>query len=249
MRRREFVLATAVALIVAACGPVPAAVSPRILPTAAAATQLAEGLGITCSPSGPGPAFPPRRLAETGAAHRESDAGAEALRSYLASLHGAGSGAPSWIRIAQDAERLEFLGRQLNGTFVYVRFVRRVGRWALDEHGGCALRVALPAGSGPVTWSLDPAGGPHDRSTELRLLLHGFPCDPGDPPLEHIDEPVVVTTGSAVTITVIGHDCSAEQYCEGPTPVAVPLPDELRKRAILDGGVYPPAPVGTARPT
>lgn len=215
--------------------------SPSPLPSA----TLADIHGVTCD-RGAGIRFAAVQLAEVGAAHLDPDPAGEALRSFLASPQGAGSGSVSWTRVVEDAERVQFLGRQTNGAFVYVLFVKQGGRWTLDKDGGCSLAIALPPGSAPVSWLLDPHAPADAGSQELQLLLRGYPCDPAGPPLEHVDPAVVSVTESSVIVAVIGHDGRAERYCVGPTPIRVPLPVPLGTRSVLDGGQFPPTgPIGT----
>jgi hypothetical protein len=198
---------------------------------------LVETLGVWC---GDGTAFAVHHLDEVGAAHRQADAAAVALRSYLSSREGSSSGATSWIRVAQDANQVQFLGRQGGGNLVFVRFVKRAGIWQFVVGGGCPVRVALKPGTAPIDWRLDPAVLTGPGSLELALVLDSVPCDPGDPLLEHVLDPVVVVRESAVIVAVLGREDRAVEYCLGPIPMPVTLPEPLGGRAILDGGVHPP---------
>lgn len=160
-----------------------------------------------------------------------------ALRSYLA-REGGPFGAPSWIRVAQSSDYVQFLGRRADGSFVYVRFQKRAGEWHHDVGDYCSVTVPLEPGTSLIDWWLDPAIKSEATGLELRVLLHRVPCDPGDARLEYVLPPFVLENESSVTATIVGQERSVE-YCAGPIPMVIELAAPLGGRAVFDGGVYP----------
>lgn len=240
--RISWLVVVALTLTLAGCGTADPVGSSAVLdhPPAARVLLLAETLGVSC---GDGSVFSIHHLEETGTAHRRADATSEALRSYLLSPQGAGAGSSSWVRVAQDANHVQFFGRQADNNLVYVRFLKRAGRWQYDVGGDCTVRIALDSGTWPIEWRLDPAVLAGAGSLELALVLDEVPCDPGGPPLEHVLPPVVVVRGSSVIVAVLGRQDLAAENCPGPIRMVVTLPEPLGGRAVFDGGVHPPRDV------
>lgn len=237
----------AAALLLAACGstnvPSPSA-SPSVEPTVA--PPLDPGvLGLTC---GDGLVFHPSLLEVLGRAEAEPDAAAEALRLHLA----ASPNMPrsKWIRVAQRADKAQFVARDIDGDgWVVIGVALFQGRWGADFIAECHPEVALPAGVGRADWRLDPAfprPGVGDRT--VRILIHERTCASGQSPEGRVLAPIVASSHTAITIAILVTQLGGD--CQGTPefPLTVDLPEPLGGRTLLDGAVYPPRDISQPAP-
>jgi hypothetical protein len=238
--RRAAWLTLAAALVVAACGfggpTTPSAPTPEPTPP-----PVSELLGIRCIG---GLTFDPSLLGTPGFDETAPDDAAAALRTFA--LQNARSGVPQrgWIRVAQTADRAEFLARSPdNTTWELAAFSNAGGAWQLVYGGPCDLEVAPPEGTARAEWWIDP-GHPVPRATDttLHLQVLEIECASGRPPIGRVEAPAVRLTETDVEIAVFVRRQPGPQDCPGnpSLPIDVVLPEPLGERRLVDAGVYPP---------
>jgi len=226
-------------LTVAGCGPgVPP--PPTSAPEPSASPPLSEQLGVTC---GEGPAFRPSLLEQTGHAETDPDPAAGALRAEIAT--GGGTIPPTgWIRVAQTADRVQFVAPSPGGaTWWVVGLMVGDGAWVLDLAGECRPQVAAPAGSSLAGWWLDPAfPRPAPEARTINVVLVESACASGSPPVGRVLGPVISSTPTELRIVLFVRQRPGAQDCQGNPefPMEIELSEPLGARALLDAGVFPP---------
>jgi hypothetical protein len=188
--------------------------------------------------------FGPEALTAVGEAHLAVDPAGDALRAFLASPEGAPFVTPSWVRVSEMADRVQFIGRRSNDEgWLVVNFVARDGQWELDLAGECRPRVVLGGGLGPADWWIDPAGPPLGRAaTEFEALVLERGCASGESSQGRIAPPFVRYEADAVVLTFGVIPKPGAQRCPGNPPGSfrVRLDEPIGDRWLLDGGEYPP---------
>jgi hypothetical protein len=254
MVRRSLVLAAAV--LFAACGstevPQPSG-SPSASPSVEPSVELPLDpgvLGLTC---GSDLAFHPSLLATAGRAETDADAAAEALRVEIAgSASELDLPRAGWVRVAQLADRVQFVSPDRNGDgWLVVGLILRDGRWSLDVMGECQPEILLPAGVSRAEWRLDPAFPPPavgDRT--VRILINERACSGGSSPEGRVLPPIIAPSPTAMTIAILVTNIPGGNDCPGNPDFAmkVDLPEPLGGRPLLDGAVFPPRDVSEPAP-
>jgi hypothetical protein len=194
-------------------------------------------LGLTC---GGTHAFQPALIEVPGHAESDPDAAAAALRAELiGSLPQSG-----WVRVAQLADKVQFVAPDSDGNgWVVVALVLRDGRWILDLKGECQLEVVVPAGVTRADWRLDPAFPPPALGDRvIHVLINQRACSSGRSPEGRVLPPIIRSSPTAVTITILVTDRPGNQDCQGGPEFAmtVDLPEPLGGRPLFDGGTFPP---------
>ena len=199
-------------------------------------------VGVTCDGRH---AFDPALLARPGAAERDRDPAAAALRAELRSsapesdLPHAG-----WTRVIQLPDEVHFVARNASDTgWSVAAFELRNSAFVMAMIGGCRLAPRVPGGMSIAVWWLDPAfPRPRAIDTSIHVLLVEQACASGGSPEGRVLPPVVATREDAVVVTlVVGHVPGGADCPGNPTfAMTVDLPDAIGSRALLDGGVYPP---------
>ena len=215
-----------------------------LAPTQGPATPPPGALPAVALTCGDEQVFGPEALTTVGEAHLAADAAGDALRAFLASPEGAAFGTSSWVRVAETADQVQFVGRRPNDEgWLVVNFTARDDHWELDLAGECKPRVVLGGGLGPADWWIDPAGPPVSRdATEFDAVVLERACASGQSSDGRIASPFVLYEPDSVVLTfgvVLKPD---GQRCPGhpPTSYHVKLDEPIGDRWLLDGGVYPP---------
>jgi hypothetical protein len=187
-------------------------------------------------------AFLPAVLLQPGAAERDPDAAAQALRDFLAGpLNEGFMPATGWHRLggtAAAAEFATFVDDPAFDSYVYAAFELGAGRWQVARWGSCQPRRVVQGNLVSLAWWL-PGGGPEptDRSLSISIVVDG--CNAG--PAEDAIQPPIIDIGeAAVTIILTGRrDARPDCPVGAPTPWTIDLPEEPGARALLDGSVFP----------
>jgi hypothetical protein len=253
MTRRVLVLVAAIVLagcrseVAPSSKPVPAE------PTPAPSIDLPLDPGVLGLKCGSDLAFHPSLLAAAGHAETDRDAAAEALRVEIdGSASELNLPRAGWIRVAQLADKAQFVALDRNGDgWFVVGLMLRDGRWTLDVMGECQPEVVLPAGVSRAEWRLDPAFPPPaagDR--QIHVLITEQACANGKPPVGRVLPPLVTPSQAAVTIAILITNVPGGADCPGNPefPLAIDLPESLGGRTLLDGAVYPPRDVSQPAP-
>lgn len=231
----------AAAALVAACGASPSSAPSTSTATAGPITEPSI-VGLACGEYGP---FDPAILDVPGTAETNADAGAAALRAFLASPDGAGQPQAGWSRVLQAAGSVVFLAPTAGGEFALLTVRLDDGAWFVEDVGRCTPQVALPAGLGLASWRLDPATPARPEATSLAILITEQACTGGRSPEGRVREPVVRETAASVLVTVVVASLPGAHDCQGNPEfrLQVPLDQVLGERRLFDGAVYPAAEV------
>jgi len=198
-------------------------------------------VALTC---GDDHVFGPEALTTIGEAHLAVDPAGDALRAFLASPEGAPFVTPSWVRVSETADRVQFIGRRPNDEgWLFVNFVARDDHWELDLAGECKPRVVLGGGLGPADWWIDPASPPLGRdATEFDVLVLERACAGGQSSEGRIAPPFVLYEPDSVVLTFGVVLTPGGARCPGHPPGSyhVRLDEPIGDRWLLDGGVFPP---------
>ncbi len=215
-----------------------------LVPTQGPATPPPGDLPAVALSCGGDHVFGPEALTIVGEAHLDVDAPGKALRAFLASPEGAPFVTPSWVRVSEMADRVQFIGRRPNDEgWLVVNFVARDGNWVLDLAAECKPRVVLGGGLGPADWWIDPAGPPLGReATEFDALVLERACAGGQSSDGRIAPPFVLYEEDTVVLTFGVVLKPGGQRCPGHPPGSyhVTLDEPIGDRWLLDGGVFPP---------
>jgi hypothetical protein len=114
--------------------------------------------------------------------------------------------------------------------------------------GGCNnLSVAYPDGLNQVEINLDPDNPPTPEQTDIALLVTERACASGQPMGDRLLEPQVIEEADRVVLVFAAAVKPGGAECPGnpSTSVTVTLAEPLGSRELLDGGVYPAAPIQT----
>lgn len=116
--------------------------------------------------------------------------------------------------------------------------------WGWAGSGGCVLSMTDPLGLSIAPWRLDPEA--ETDPEEIAVLVSNAECSSGQPPGDRILPPVVAESDESVVVTIFVEPVTGDQDCQGspPSPYTIVLDRPLADRELLDGGQYPPAPVG-----
>jgi hypothetical protein len=231
------------ALVLASCGTAEPP-SPSVSPSAELPLDPAV-LGLTC---GDNHVFHPSLLGVPGQAENDPDPAAAALRAEIvASTEELRLPRSGWVRVAQLADRVQFVARDGDGDGWFVVGLRVTnGGWSLDLKGECQPEVVLPAGVGRAEWRLDPAFPPPavgDR--QIHVLINELACASGQSPEGRVLPPMIAPSQTAMTIAILVAGRPGGQDCPGNPDFAmvVDLPEPLGGRVLLDGAVFPPIDV------
>jgi hypothetical protein len=242
--RRSVVLWLAVVLASAACGsPSESASVEPSGPTASLPLDPAT-LGLTCDGA---TRFHPALLAEPGQAETEPDPAAAALRAYLGGPDGQLAPRSGWIRVWDAADEAQFIAPTADaGEWHYASFELRAGALEIGAYGSCRPEIALGQDLSRADVRLDPAfPAPDASATAVHLLINERACSGGRSPEGRVEPPLVTTTSDSVIIAIVvrqipgGNDCPSNP----DFAVTVELPAALGGRQLLDGAVFPPAPI------
>ncbi|MEM7275930.1 MAG: hypothetical protein AAF547_22835 [Actinomycetota bacterium] len=121
-------------------------------------------------------------------------------------------------------------------------------RWRATNFGGCNLSLGYPEGLNRVEVYLDPEDPPTAEQTELLLLVSERACASGQPMGDRLLTPQVIEEADRVIVLFAAATQYGDQECPGNPlePVTVALGAPLGERELLDGGAFPPAPIGPA---
>ena len=198
-------------------------------------------VALTC---GDDHVFGPEALTIVDEAHLAVDAAGDALRAFLASPDGAAFVTPSWVRVSETADRVQFIGRRPNDEgWLFVNFAARDDHWELDLAGECRPRVVLGGGLGPADWWIDPASPPRGpEATEFDVLVLERACASGQSSEGRIAPPFVLYEADAVVLTfgVVLKPGGGRCPSNPPSGYHVTLSEPIGNRWLLDGGVFPP---------
>lgn len=229
----------------------------RIAAVSAAAALLAgcggsdAGTVTPVAPRGPllscaGPPFAPAAFDAPADAETASGPEAEALRSVLASPEqGLGLATSGWRRLGVTSDEVAFGRGEPPFLGGYVMLRRVDGAWTRPSSGqSCIVRPYEP-GRTSARWGLDPVASPigADAAT-IDVIVNDAQCAGGEGPGGRLLDPTIVATEDAITITFATRALEGAQTCPSHPPAhrQVVLPEPLRGRALLDGGVYPARP-------
>ncbi|MFN8629450.1 MAG: hypothetical protein U0838_03760 [Chloroflexota bacterium] len=168
------------------------------------------------------------------------DEAIRALRAYLGT--GADPGMPTdgWRTVAASDTAVTFLAPGGGTWWTITVAPDPAGGWQDWESGECHLAVVPPAGMAYAAWSLDPKHPPKPGATSVTVLATELACANGRPPGERLQAPVVVETGTSVTITILVKRLGNADCPGNPAvPVVVQLDAPLSTRTLLDGSTYP----------
>ncbi len=241
--RRSAGVWLAVVLIVAACGsPAPSSAVP---PGPAASLPLDPGqLGLTCDGA---TRFHPALLDEPGQAETDPDPAAAALRAYLASPDGGLAPRSGWVRVMDVVDEAQFIAPTADaGEWHYASFELREGALQIGAYGSCRPEIALGPDMSRAELRLDPAfPAPDASATTVHLLINERACSGGQSPEGRVEPPFVTETAESVIIAVLVREIPGGNDCPGNPDfaVAVELAKPLGERQLLDGAVFPPAPI------
>lgn len=247
-RRAATLLAAAaagVAILVSACGSIPAPTESQPEPPPAV---LAADLSFTCGDL----LFPAAALSGPIGAERADDPAANALRAFL------GRRDPSLEDLPKEDYRVLIVSQDLvvfateargPSGLTAVRVERHDTVWTARMTPSCEPRLSLP-GLNAATWSLrmDEPLPPPD-ATGFVALVSETACTSGRPADGRILPPVILREQARVLVVFAVHPPppmpGGLENCGGPppTPVRVELGQPLGKRQLLDGGVFPPRDV------
>lgn len=176
----------------------------------------------------------------------EGDAFRSALRRYADDFQGA----VDWRVAGRTDDAVLFLGQfpaMVPPGWASIVVERTTDGWQLAQWGGCDPRILIAPDLGPADWWLDPAApAPTADATQVQVLVLETRCSGGATAEGRVAAPVIVTTPSAVTITIGVRPVEGDVSCEAnqPTPDTIALPEPLGDRQLLDGG-HAPARVPT----
>jgi hypothetical protein len=253
MRRRAVILAAA--LVLAGCGADSPSRSGSLLPgpSVEPSVELPLDPGVLGLKCGSDLAFHPSLLAAAGHAESDPDAAAEALRVEITgSASELNLPRAGWIRVAQLADKVQFVAPNRNGNgWLVVGLILREGRWSLDLMGECQPEVVLPAGVTRAEWRLDPAFPPPALGDRvIHVLITEQACANGRPPVGRVLPPLMTPSQTAMTIAILVTLTPGGADCPGNPEFAVTidLPEPLGGRTLLDGAVFPPRDVSQPIP-
>ena len=234
----------AIALLVVACGsPAPSSSVEPSGPTASLALDPGQ-LGLTCDGA---TRFHPALLAEPGQAETDPDPAAAALRAYLAGPDGQSAPRTGWIRVMDVTDEAQFIAPTADaGEWHYVSFELRAGALQIGAYGSCRPEIALGPDVSRADVRLDPAfPAPDAAATSVHLLINERACSGGQSPEGRVVPPLVTTTAESVIIAILVRQIPGGNDCPGNPDFAVEveLPEPLGERELLDGAVFPPAPI------
>jgi hypothetical protein len=158
-------------------------------------------------------------------------------------------GRTPWKLLAQDGDRLTIaLGDwTVDGPAreaMTMSLERDGDGWRWTGHGNCwNLAPVLRDGM----WVHVSSEGPLDTaSTTVTVDVQEIACTSSRDPVPHLDDPVLVTTATDVTVYWTSRLPDGAQSCPGnPTASQTMTLDEpLGDRRLLDGSRWPPVPVG-----
>lgn len=115
--------------------------------------------------------------------------------------------------------------------------------------GGCNnLSVAYPDGLNQVEINLDPDNLPTPELTDIALLVTERACASGQPMGDRLLEPQIIEEADRVVLVFAAAINPGGADCPGnpSTSVIVTLADPLGSRELVDGGVFPAAPIEPA---
>jgi hypothetical protein len=116
--------------------------------------------------------------------------------------------------------------------------------------GGCNnLSVAYPDGLNQVEINLDPDNLPTPEQTDIALLVTERACASGQPMGDRLLEPQVIEEADRVVLVFAAAVKPGGAECPGnpSTSVTVTLAEPLGGRELVDGGVFPAAPIEPAQ--
>lgn len=209
-------------------------------------TTATTELMLTCgSKAFPASAFDGPVGAEHGANPSE-----QALAAWLASQT-AMPNAPrtGWRQLYLDADSAQYVSaRDASGESLWLLFERHGDAWNWSGSGGCGAATVVVPGTGETRWSLDPAfPAPGPADTTVPVIVDRTACSSGEPVTpDEVHAPVITFTADSVAVLYVSDPVSPGSHtCQGSmgTPLTLDLGQPLGSRKLLDGAVYPPAPV------
>jgi len=117
--------------------------------------------------------------------------------------------------------------------------------WRYAQSGSNCLVRPHREGRTLARWGHDPAGPEVSSATStLHLIVNDEPCASGIGPDERLDDPIIKSTPTALTITFTSRPPPGDQNCPSHPPARrlVTLPEPLGDRELRDGGIFPPQP-------
>ena len=208
-------------------------------------------LGLGCF--GAEPAFTASALSGPATAEQATDAPAQLLRTLIGDGATAGTSLPStgWRRVVDLPTTVLFLA-QAPGDPAYVSVqVDRptaTGTWVRGGYGSCRPMAVLAPPFGPATWQLEAATAP--TASGFTALVTEQSCASGTEAAGRVSAPLIEYGPQTVTVTFGVRRLDGVQTCPSNPPVAVEvtLAEPLGDRALVDGALYPPAPVQLSNP-
>jgi hypothetical protein len=152
----------------------------------------------------------------------------------------------NWRLLAESQDQAEFTTGRLGARSDWLLFEQRGGIWRWVSSGACIPR-SLRDGIKSAEWSLDPEKPrPRPRSRVLTLRVsEQNGCTGGANPNPRVQEPELRYTKTRLIVTLWVKPLPPDYYtCPGvfAPPYRIRLPRPLGRRALLDGGTYPPTP-------
>jgi hypothetical protein len=187
-------------------------------------------------------AFLPGLLLQAGAAERDADGAAEALRTFMSGpLNDGFMPATGWRRLGRAAEFTEFANDARepgNDGFVSITFKLDGTRWNAFRWGGCLPRRVVLGDLESLAWWL-PAGAPDSTAQTLSVNIVVDECNAG-PAADSILPPLFELSDRQATIILTGRRLGRRDCPAGvPTSWTIDLPEELGDRVLLDGSEFP----------
>lgn len=230
-----------VAAIVLGCGSAPS--EPLVDEAAALA-----GFQFTCGVE----PFPATALSGPVGAEQEANPAAAALRALVAEPPVVGrpvlpkAGYRLLVRNATSAAYAA-VSDQFDVGLAYVRLELAAEGWQVTEFGGCRPLAAFQ-GLNSATWQFAPdVPFPNGGSTSFTALVHETACTSGRSADGRVLPPMILMGATEVLVIFAVRppppNPNGLEACPAPPPtrVDVTLPKALGDRALLDGGVSPPA--------
>jgi len=227
-----------VGLVAGACG------QPAIPPTRPEPTLSAD-LSFSCGED----VFPAAALTSPEGAEAADAPPAAALRRYLRSGAPAAEDLPlgGYRILRADDARVLFATSGLSGGMLVLEARNESEVWRVSGPRSCAPRLSVP-GLHAATWRLAPGAPlPGADAVAFVALVSEVDCVSGKSAEGRVLPPVVIREAARVLVVfaVRPPPSTGFETCPAapPTPVEVPLGGPLGPRALLDGGVFPPAEV------
>jgi hypothetical protein len=182
-------------------------------------------------------------LGKVTAAEQMNEPPAEALRAYLASDAGQRFKQDGYRVLSRSPQRMLYASGDAPGDITSILFEQRDGAWVTEGATFCVPTRYRP-GSVTGSWTLQEM--PTPGALTFTALVSAEPCSGGHSADGRILAPAVEEFERQILVTFfLSPPPANEGSCEETeaVPTTVTLRNRVGKRALMDAGRYPPAPV------